>query len=208
MIYPTSQGHYEIEIEKSKFISTLYQIKTTSQTKAILKELAKEHPQARHIVYAYTLGYNGELLGKTDDGEPAGTAGGPTLNILKSNNCTGALIATVRYFGGIKLGTGGLSRAYSLSALGAFENSTFAEIEELSLLKIKLPYNLYDSFLSAINKIEANAFQKQEELFSDMVDLAYSFPSKLAPQLEKFILDLGKGSLNFSIEKIPGLFDL
>lgn len=207
MIYPVSQGQFTIEIQKSKFISTLHQVKTINEIKSILKELQKSNPQARHIVYAYTLGKSGEILGKNDDGEPSGTAGNPTLTILTSHECTGALITTVRYFGGIKLGSGGLTRAYSEAALGAFEHSSFSTLQEKSKITINLPYTLYKIFISLVQKIDENGFFKLEENFSEHVTLILEFPSKYTTQLEELILDLGKGSLTFSIEKIPGLFD-
>ena len=100
---------YTLEIKKSKFIAYYYQIDTIEEVKEILENLKKEHKKARHIPYAYKIDNN---IKKSDDKEPSGTSGMPILNIIEKNNLNHVLIAIVRYFGGIKLGSGGLIRAY------------------------------------------------------------------------------------------------
>ena len=100
---------YTLEIKKSKFIAYYYQIDTIEEVKELLENLKKEHKKARHIPYAYKIDNN---IKKSDDKEPSGTSGMPILNIIEKNNLNHTLIAIVRYFGGIKLGSGGLIRAY------------------------------------------------------------------------------------------------
>ena len=104
---------YELEIKKSKFIALYYEINDIDEIKNILESLKKEHKKAKHIPYAYKIDNN---VKKSDDKEPSGTAGLPIYNIIEKNNLNNCLIAVVRYFGGIKLGAGGLLRAYSNSA--------------------------------------------------------------------------------------------
>ena len=104
---------YTLEIKKSKFIAYYYEVDTKNEVLEILEELKKEHKKARHIPYAYKI--DNEIK-KTDDKEPSGTSGMPILNIIEKNNLNHCLIAVVRYFGGIKLGAGGLIRAYSNTA--------------------------------------------------------------------------------------------
>ena len=99
-----------LEIKKSKFIAYYYEVDSTKEVKKILEYLKKEHKKARHIPYAYKID---QEIKKSDDKEPSGTSGMPILNILEKNNLNHTLIAVVRYFGGIKLGAGGLIRAYS-----------------------------------------------------------------------------------------------
>ena len=104
---------YTLEIKKSKFIAYYYEVDNVDDVKEILESLKKEHKKARHIPYAYKIdGY----IKKSDDKEPSGTSGMPILNIIEKNNLNHTLIAIVRYFGGIKLGAGGLIRAYSNTA--------------------------------------------------------------------------------------------
>ncbi len=102
-----------LEIKKSKFIGYYYEINSIEEVKEILDNLKKEHKKAKHIPYAYKIDNN---IKKTDDKEPSGTSGTPILNIIEKNNLNHVLIAVVRYFGGIKLGAGGLIRAYSNTA--------------------------------------------------------------------------------------------
>ena len=104
---------YTLEIKKSKFIAYCYEVDTTSEVLEILEKLKKEHKKARHIPYAYKID---NYIKKSDNKEPSGTSGMPILNIIEKNNLNHTLIAVVRYFGGIKLGAGGLIRAYSNAA--------------------------------------------------------------------------------------------
>lgn len=101
---------YTLEVKKSKFIALYYKIDSVDEVNNILQDLKKEHKKAKHFSYAYKIDNN---IKKSDDKEPSGTAGMPILNIIEKNNLNNCLIVVIRYFGGIKLGTGGLLRAYS-----------------------------------------------------------------------------------------------
>lgn len=102
-----------LEVKKSKFIGYYYEVTSIEEINTILDNLKKEHKKASHFPYAYKI--NGQIK-KSDDKEPSGTAGMPILNIIDKNNLNYCLIVIVRYFGGIKLGAGGLVRAYSNTA--------------------------------------------------------------------------------------------
>jgi uncharacterized YigZ family protein len=104
---------YTYEIKKSKFIGYYYEVDTIDEINDILKELKKEHKKAKHLPYAYKID---NLVKKSDDKEPSNTAGSPIFNIIEKNNLNHTLIVIVRYFGGIKLGAGGLIRAYGTTA--------------------------------------------------------------------------------------------
>lgn len=109
---------FELEINKSRFIAYRLDISSLEEVKPFLDKLKKEHKKARHICYAYV--YNKDVVSEkcSDDGEPGGTAGYPILNVIKKKNLTNVLVAVVRYFGGIKLGAGGLTRAYTKACAG------------------------------------------------------------------------------------------
>lgn len=98
-----------IEIKKSKFYGYYYEVDNVEEVNNILKEIKKEHKKARHVCYGYKID---NLVKRTDDGEPSGTAGIPIFTIIEKKNLNHILIVVVRYFGGIKLGAGGLFRAY------------------------------------------------------------------------------------------------
>ena len=102
----------EIEIKKSRFISRIYRIHSLEEVDKVLQELKKEYKDATHYCYAYILDENKK---SSDDNEPSGTAGIPILQVLEKNNLNYVLCVVIRYFGGIKLGAGGLVRAYTKS---------------------------------------------------------------------------------------------
>ncbi len=104
---------YTYEIKKSKFIGLYFKVNSKNDIDNILNCIYKEHKKARHFPYAYKID---NLIKKTDDKEPSGTAGTPIYNVIERNNLNNCLIIVVRYFGGIKLGSGGLLRAYSKTA--------------------------------------------------------------------------------------------
>lgn len=104
---------YEEVIKKSRFISYYYEVNSLEEVENILNNLKQEHKKARHLPYAYKID---NLIKKSDDKEPGGTAGLPIYTIIERNNLNNCLIVIVRYFGGIKLGAGGLLRAYSSGA--------------------------------------------------------------------------------------------
>ena len=112
---------YELEINKSRFIAYKLDLTSLDDVKPFLEGLKKEHKKARHVCYAYA--YNKEIVSEkcSDDGEPGGTAGYPILNVIKKKNLTNVLVAVVRYFGGIKLGAGGLTRAYTKACAGVLD---------------------------------------------------------------------------------------
>ena len=103
----------EIIIKKSRFITKLYYIEDVNKVNDIINELKKEYKKCTHICSSYIIGPNAKAV---DDGEPSGTAGKPILNVLQKKDMTNVLCVVIRYFGGIKLGAGGLVRAYTKSA--------------------------------------------------------------------------------------------
>lgn len=109
-----------LEIKKSKFIGLLYEVKSEEEVNTILQNLKKEHKKARHFPFAYRID---NKIRKSDDKEPSNTAGLPLYNIIEKKDLNNALIVVIRYFGGIKLGAGGLFRAYSNTASELLKNN-------------------------------------------------------------------------------------
>lgn len=110
---------YTLEIKKSKFIAYYYQVNSKEEVDLLLNNLKKEHKKAKHIPYAYKID---NIIKKSDDKEPANTAGTPIYNLILQNNLNNVFICVVRYFGGIKLGAGPLMRAYLNSANEVIKN--------------------------------------------------------------------------------------
>lgn len=114
---PGETTFFEQEIKRSRFLTWITAVSSTDDVDMFLKKITAEYPDARHICWAYNLGApNSPVQKANDDGEPSGTAGKPILNVLQHSDCGDILAVVVRYFGGIKLGAGGLVRAYSSSA--------------------------------------------------------------------------------------------
>ncbi len=173
----------EIEIKKSRFICYLKKIDSEQQAKDYIKELKAMHPTAAHHCSAYRVG---SIDRANDDGEPSQTAGMPMLNVLTHNDMVNSIAVVVRYFGGVKLGAGGLVRAYSESVVSALEEATVSELIAGYQVKIRAAY-------SDIDKI--NYILKQEGLTDFEVSydasVAYNFDVSTAKfeNLKSAILD-------------------
>jgi len=130
----------KVEVEKSTFISLAYAINSEDDVPVYLQQAKIKFPNANHYVYAYTCGRNQEVQKFSDDGEPSGTGGLPILEIFKYKELEDTLVIVVRYFGGVKLGTGGLKRAYSKAALEAIQLSGIIKLTLCRQVNIKCPY--------------------------------------------------------------------
>ncbi len=126
-------------IKNSKFISLIYNINNKDDIEKHLKEVKKQYPKATHYCYAYILD---EDKKSSDDKEPSGTAGYPILHVLEENNLNHVLCIVIRYFGGIKLGAGGLVRAYTKSASNNIKNSILKELKIGNLIEINFLYEI------------------------------------------------------------------
>lgn len=138
-----SAGDFEIQIEKSRFICYFSPVTTVEEAQAFIEQIKKKHWDATHNCSAYLIGDNQQMQKANDDGEPSGTAGVPMLEVLKKRHLTNTVVVVTRYFGGIKLGAGGLVRAYTQSVTTALDTAaTF--VEHLPLLKVQfmLPFDL------------------------------------------------------------------
>jgi len=161
-----------IIINKSKFITSLYVVKTENEVKEILKEIKETYKDATHNCYAYVLD-NGTKQKASDDGEPQGTAGRPILDVLLKNELTDILAVVTRYFGGIKLGAGGLTRAYSNSIQEALLQTEIIDKERMVVYEIKITYPTY-ARLSELLKI----CQIYKESFSNEISLTIGIKAK------------------------------
>lgn len=139
----------QIDIKKSQFICRLYPVQTEKEAKEIIAKISEEFKDATHNCSAY---YVSDGEGYDDDGEPGGTAGRPMLNVLKKNELQNSVAIVTRYFGGIKLGAGGLVRAYSKSVLETLAIAEIVEMEKYELFSFTFDYQhikLVDSDLRA-----------------------------------------------------------
>lgn len=131
-----------IEITKSIFHSIMRHVDNVDDAKTFFQEIREEYPNATHYCTAYVIGKNGEYGHYNDDGEPSGTAGMPMFDVLRKNDLTNVAVVVVRYFGGIKLGAGGLVRAYSKSVSENLRVAEIIDIIEYKFLKLSFDYSL------------------------------------------------------------------
>ena len=127
----------EIEIKNSKFITKIYKTEK-EEILNILEKIKKEHPKATHYCYAYN---SKNYKKSSDDNEPTGTAGKPILNVLEKEELENVLVVIIRYFGGIKLGAGGLIRAYTKATTEALKKAIYQEVQDAYKVRIQFPYS-------------------------------------------------------------------
>ncbi|MDO4813912.1 MAG: YigZ family protein [Gemella sp.] len=128
--------------KKSKFITHLIRITSEEQAKDFIKAMKKEHYNAAHVCSAFALGDNNEICRANDDGEPSGTAGAPMLDCITKNNLKNVCAVVIRYYGGIKLGTGGLVRAYTHGLIEAIKEVTLVEKKHALEIDLEIDYHL------------------------------------------------------------------
>lgn len=136
------RGEASLEINKSRFITHIARTETEEQATTFVAEIRKKHPAANHNCFAYVAGVRDEFQKADDDGEPTGTAGKPILAVLKKTNLKDTTIVVTRYFGGIKLGAGGLIRAYGQSASAGIKAAELIERTLNSIIRIAIDYPL------------------------------------------------------------------
>ena len=160
-------GQVQEEIKKSRFICHTKRVYNEEEARDFLSAIKKEHYKATHNCSAFIVGERSEIKRTSDDGEPSGTAGVPMLGVLENHNLTNVCVVVTRYFGGIKLGAGGLIRAYAGSVALAVKEIGIIEIKEQAGIQIHMTYAQYQeygNFLKEHNLIEL------ETNFTDQVD--------------------------------------
>ncbi len=157
-----NRANDEIIIKKSRFIGYAAPVTTEEEAQEFIEQIKKEHRNATHNVPVYLIGEKFDIQRYSDDGEPSGTAGVPMLEMLKNEGITNVAIVATRYFGGIKLGTGGLVRAYTQTAKIALEAAKVVKKCEYERLSVVIPY----TFQGAIEHF----FNTQDEFIKSEVD--------------------------------------
>lgn len=178
-------SNYTIVINKSKFICELLYINNQDEIDSKLKDIKHKYKGATHYCYAYIYDNNKRF---NDDGEPGGTAGMPILNVLENNNLNHVLCVVIRYFGGIKLGAGGLVRAYTKSVTSCLENTKIIDKKECQLIKITFSYDKVKIIDKIINK---NILLKEfENSITYIIAISKDEVKNTLKLLENYIINL------------------
>lgn len=187
----------EFEEKRSVFIGYAKPVKTEAEAMEFVKKIRGKHGDARHNVFAYTLG-GGVTARYSDDGEPQGTAGIPVLDVLRKSGVDDACIVVTRYFGGILLGAGGLVRAYSAAAKMALDAAEIATFEPYTEFSLSCSYPDYQKISAELPRFSALIDGTD---FADNVIVTFAIKSEMKDQLIDRICEMTAGR---SIPKVVG----
>ena len=160
-------GQVQEEIKKSRFICHAKRVYSEEEARDFITAIKKEHYKATHNCSAFIIGERSEIKRTSDDGEPSGTAGVPMLGVLENHNLTNVCVVVTRYFGGIKLGAGGLIRAYAGSVALAVKEIGIIEIKEQAGIAIQMSYTQYQEYN---NFLKEHTLMELDTNFTDQVD--------------------------------------
>ncbi len=187
-----NEGYSEQVIEKSRFITHAAPVSSREEAEKYIEKIRSQYRDATHNVPAFVLGDKQQTVWGSDDGEPGGTAGSPVALLISSEGLTNAVVVVTRYFGGIKLGPGGLVRAYTSSARMALEDAGRLDVYESVSRKIKTDY----SYLGKIQTAEKDQpFTIDDIAYEDKVILNISCAPEDEPKVLGALMDICSGSL-------------
>jgi uncharacterized YigZ family protein len=182
-------AHAELVIRKSRFIACVQAVPDRAQALAIVAQLRAAHPQAAHVCWALLAGGQSAA---NDDGEPGGTAGRPMLEVLRRQDLEGVLATVVRYFGGVKLGAGGLVRAYTDAVAQALLGAQKLPLRKTLALRCAVPYALEGMVRRELQQAGAPL---GDVTHGDEVELAFSVTDDAAAALTTRLNEAGQGAL-------------
>ncbi|WP_226675909.1 YigZ family protein [Rossellomorea aquimaris] len=168
--YNTVKGYgvHEITIERSRFIAYVNRVETEEEAQEFIASIKKKHHDANHNCSAYMIGEQNLIQKANDDGEPSGTAGVPMLEVLKKRDLKDTVVVVTRYFGGIKLGAGGLIRAYGRSTSEGLNATGIVERRLMRVMKTKIDY----TWLGKVeNEVRSSHYQLKEIHYLDSVEV-------------------------------------
>ena len=192
MLIPNGKAMAETKVKNSRFVAEVIPVQSAEEAKAQWKYRKETYDNGGHIVYAFAVGPQQNICGCSDDGEPSGTAGRPVLAVLKGSGLTNTLITIARYFGGTKLGTGGLVHAYSDAAKAVLEVTESTELVPMDSWDITMPYPLYNTVIS---KTEPLGLKILNETFSGDVKLTGTIRAERSAELLTLLQGLGNGRI-------------
>jgi uncharacterized YigZ family protein len=193
-IIPACRFKQESKVLNSRFIATISPAFSVDEAKDFISEIKNQYSDANHNVPVYLIGFGSSLIAHSnDDGEPSGTAGRPALSVLSGSGLGDTVLVITRYFGGTKLGTGGLVKAYGDSARLVIDSVPKAKKLKVHYVEIRSPYNLYEQIKKTIH---INQGIIHEQNFTEMVEMYFSVPVNSYDLLSARIIELSSGQVN------------
>lgn len=198
--YITIANEFRTEyiIEKSRFIATIAPVSTEEEAQAFIQRISKEFWDATHNCTAYAIGPRQEQQRSSDNGEPSGTAGKPMLEVLKKTAITNVAVVVTRYFGGIKLGAGGLIRAYSHSVAKAVQEGPKLLIAPRQIVSLTIDYSYFGSVERQLQTLGL----PYQSSFTDTISLEIYVEPNFVNDLETTITNLTGGNLLWELQDI------
>ncbi|WP_046174449.1 YigZ family protein [Domibacillus indicus] len=190
-----SAGEHEIVIQKSRFIAHVTRAESAEEATAFIEKIKKQHWNATHNCSAYMIGEHDHIQKANDDGEPSGTAGVPILEVIKKRGLKDTAIVVTRYFGGIKLGAGGLIRAYGKAAS---EGLNAAGIVERRLMKVVTASVDYTWLGKIENELRDSIYEIKEIHYGEHVDIDVFVEENTVPSFCSWMTELTNGQAAFS----------
>lgn len=187
----------EIVIERSRFIAHVHPAPDESTARNIIQQISKQHWNATHNCYAYMIGQSRHIQKASDDGEPSGTAGVPILEVIKKNGLTDIVIVVTRYFGGIKLGAGGLVRAYTRSANEGIQQAKLIRKEEHLFFRITIDYATWSRIETRLDQISII----HDKSFTEDVIITFSIPTHKQTIFTQSLDKWGSGQIRYEVIK-------
>lgn len=181
------EGNGVFREKMSKFLSFARYVETAEEAKEIIKSIQNEYHDARHVCWAYMIGPDRKEWQLNDNGEPSGTAGKPILGQINSFGITNVVVAVVRYFGGIKLGTPGLIAAYREAARLALEDAGKSEVYKKETLHISFPYISSNDVMKVIKSEEIEVIDK---VFDNACEMTISFREDFAERIKSRLFNI------------------
>lgn len=185
-------GHGEYEEKKSRFLGEAIPVETPQEAAAELERIRKQYYDARHHCSAYVLGSRRDMKKASDDGEPSGTAGLPILKMIESLQCTNVIVVVTRYFGGILLGTGGLTRAYTAASRLALEDAGPVCMRSGEILELQMEYSLLNPVQ---HYLEKEAIQTVGMDYTDRVACRIVVPAPDVERVRAYLQTLSGGTM-------------
>ena len=188
----SQDGQAQEEIKKSRFICHAKRVYSEEEARDFIAAIKKEHYKATHNCSAFIVGEKSEIKRTSDDGEPSGTAGVPMLGVMENHQVTNVCFVVTRYFGGIKLGAGGLIRAYAGSVALAIKEIGLIEIKEQAGLRLKMSYSQYQNF---DNFLKAENLMEFDTEFTDLVSTTIYIDKQEKEPLEQKLVEFFNGKI-------------
>ena len=191
----SSKIRNEIKIIDSHFIASAFLVSVKEEAEDIIKLVRKEFYDANHNCFAYRIGISGEVFKYSDDGEPSGTAGVKIFSAIQSKNISDILVVVTRYFGGTKLGVGGLSRAYFDSAMSLLNKVNIVEKILMEELRLKFPYDFTSQVMHTISKYEAKVV---DTIYEADVKIILNIRKRLTDSFKMELMDVCRGNVELA----------